>query len=156
MKKTEHFPSNRPVVLILCTGNSCRSQMAEGFLRAAAGDLADVFSAGSKPAGYIHPLAVQVMREAGIELSAPLHRSKSWNEFLDKSGTVTTAITVCGNADEACPVFPGQANRHHWAFDDPARATGSDEQILAEFRRVRDQIRLVFGAYAAGLREGRR
>ncbi|MDF9828531.1 arsenate reductase [Ereboglobus sp. PH5-10] len=143
---------NRPSVLVLCTGNSCRSQMAEGFLRAAAGDIIDVYSAGSKPAGHIHPLAVQVMREAGIDLSAEPYRSKSWNEFLNKK--ITTVITVCGNADAACPFFPGQVNRHHWRFDDPACAVGTDEEILAEFRRIRDQINLVFSAYAAGLHEG--
>ncbi len=142
----------KPGILILCTGNSCRSQMAEGFLRAAAGDIVDAYSAGSKPAGHIHPLAMQVMREAGVELSSPQYRSKSWNEFLDKS--ITTIITVCGAADGACPCFPGQMHRHHWQFDDPAHATGSEAEILAEFRRVRDQIQLVFNAYAAGLREG--
>lgn len=129
--------------------------MAEAFLRASAGGLVDVCSAGSKPAGCIHPLAVQVMREAGIELSAPLYRSKHLGEFLDTHNNITTVITVCDNAAEACPVFPGQVNRHHWGFDDPARATGGDEQILAAFRRARDQIKLVFEAYAAGLREGR-
>lgn len=138
----------KPTVLILCTGNSCRSHMAEGILRQAAGDLLDVRSAGSRPAGYVHPKAIQVMAEIGIDLSA--HRSKSLEEFLAQP--VDTVITVCGNADQACPVFPGQVRRHHWGFDDPAQATGSDEEILAEFRRVRDQIRLVFEAYAAGLR----
>lgn len=122
--------------------------MAEGILRQAAGDLLDVRSAGSRPAGYVHPKAIQVMAEIGIDLSA--HRSKSLEEFLAQP--VDTVITVCGNADQACPVFPGQVRRHHWGFDDPAQATGSDEEILAEFRRVRDQIRLVFEAYAAGLR----
>ena len=150
----------RPAILILCTGNSCRSQMAEGVLRAAAGDIVDVFSAGTKPAGYIHPLAVQVMREAGIDLLALPQCSKSLNEFLDKTKssapkTITTVITVCGAAYEECPVFPGQVNSHHWPFDDPVRADGSDEEKLAEFRRVRDEIRQVFQAYAAGLREGR-
>jgi len=122
--------------------------MAEGFLRAAAGDILDVQSAGSNPSGYIHPLAIQVMKEAGIDLSA--HRSKSMNEFLDKP--VATVITVCGNADTACPTFPGQLHRHHWPFDDPAHATGTSEEILAEFRRVRDQIKLAFDDYAAGLK----
>jgi arsenate reductase len=141
----------KPNVLILCTGNSCRSHMAEGILRAAAGDLIAVHSAGSKPAGYVHPKAIQVLREIGLDLSA--HTSKHMNEFLDRK--ITTVITVCGNADQACPVYPGQLHRHHWGFDDPAHATGTEEEILAEFRRVRDQIRLVFEAYAAGLREGR-
>jgi arsenate reductase len=141
----------KPSVLILCTGNSCRSHMAEGILRAAAGDLVDVFSAGSKPAGYVHPKAIEVLAEIGIDISA--HTSKHMNEFLTR--TITTVITVCGRADQLCPVYPGQAHRHHWGFDDPAHATGTEEEILAEFRRVRDEIRLVFGAYAAGLREGR-
>jgi len=140
----------KPTVLILCTGNSCRSHMAEGILRAAAGDLLDVQSAGSKPAGYVHPMAIEVLREIGIDISG--HTSKHMNDFLSRD--VTTVITVCGNADQACPMFPGQVNRHHWGFDDPAHAAGTDEEILAEFRRVRDAIRLVFEAYAAGLREG--
>jgi arsenate reductase len=141
----------KPSILVLCTGNSCRSHMAEGILRAAAGDLVDVHSAGSKPAGYVHPKAIQVLREIGLDISA--HTSKHMNEFLDRK--ITTVITVCGNADQACPVFPGQVHRHHWGFDDPAHAQGTEEEILAAFRRVRDQIRLVFEAYAAGLREGR-
>ena len=103
------FLMNKPLVLILCTGNSCRSHLAEGILRAAAGDLVEVASAGSKPAGYVHPLAIQVMREAGVDLSA--HTSKHMNEFLSQN--VETVITVCGNADQACPMFPGQVNRHH-------------------------------------------
>ena len=141
----------KPTILILCTGNSCRSHMAEGILRAAAGDLVEVHSAGSRPAGYVHPMAVRVLREIGIDISA--HTSKHMNEFLSRR--MTTVITVCGNADQACPVFPGQVNRHHWGFDDPAHASGSEEEVLTEFRRVRDAIRLVFEAYAAGLREGR-
>ena len=139
----------RPLVLILCTGNSCRSHLAEGLLRAAAGDLLEVASAGSRPAGYVHPQAIAVMQELGLDISG--HTSKHMHDFLDRQ--VTTVITVCGNADQACPIFPGQVNRYHWGFDDPAHATGTDEEILATFRRVRDQIRLVFGAYAAGYRE---
>lgn len=141
----------KPNVLILCTGNSCRSHLAEGILRQAAGDLVAVHSAGSKPAGYVHPKAIEVLREIDIDISA--HRSKHMDEFLEQ--TIDTVITVCGNADQACPMFPGQARRFHWGFDDPAHATGTDEEILAEFRRVRDAIRLVFEAYAAGLRQGR-
>ncbi len=125
--------------------------MAEGILRAAAGDLIEVHSAGSKPAGYVHPKAIQVLKEIGIDISR--HTSKHMNDFLDRK--ITTVITVCGNADQACPLYPGQVNRHHWGFDDPAHAQGTDEQILHEFRRVRDQIQLVFEAYAAGLKEGR-
>jgi len=137
-------------VLILCTGNSCRSHMAEGILHAAAGDLIDVHSAGSKPVGFVHPKAIEVLKEIGIDISS--HTSKHMNNFLDRQ--ITTVITVCGNADQACPLYPGQVNRHHWGFDDPAHAEGSEEQVMAEFRRVRDDIRKVFEAYAAGLREG--
>ena len=140
----------KPNVLILCTGNSCRSQMAEGILRHAAGDLLEVHSAGSRPTGSVHPKAIAVLAEIGIDLSG--HTSKHMNVFLDRD--ITTVITVCGAADQACPMFPGQVNRHHWGFDDPAHATGSEEEILNAFRRVRDQIKLVFEAYAAGFREG--
>ena len=139
----------KPTVLILCTGNSCRSHLAEGVLRQAAGDLFDVHSAGSKPAGYVHPKAVEVMKEIGIDISR--NTSKHMNEFLSRK--IDTVITVCGNADQACPMFPSQVNRYHWGFEDPAHAQGTDEEILAVFRRVRDQIRLVFEAYAAGYRE---
>ena len=141
----------KPTVLILSTGNSCRSHMAEGILRAAAGDLLDVQSAGSKPAGYVHPLAIRALAEIGIDLSG--HRSKHMDEFLSRE--VQTVITVCGNADQACPMFPGQMNRHHWGFDDPAHATGTEEEQMAVFRRVRDEIRRVFEAYAAGRRDAR-
>ena len=140
-----------PTVLILCTGNSCRSHMAEGILRAAAGDLLDVQSAGSKPAGYVHPLAIKALAEIGIDISA--HHSKHMDEFLSQD--VETVITVCGNADQACPMFPGQLNRHHWGFDDPAHATGTEDEQMAVFRRVRDEIRKVFEAYAAGRRDSR-
>ncbi len=139
----------KPTILILCTGNSCRSHMAEGFLRAAAGELVTVQSAGSKPTGCVHPLAIKVMAEVGIDISG--HRSKHLKEFLDQP--VHTVITVCGNVDQACPIFPGQVNRHHWPFFDPARATGSEEEILACFRKIRDEMRRVFDAYAAGMRD---
>lgn len=141
----------KPLILVLCTGNSCRSHLAEGFLRRALGDTAVVASAGSKPAGYVHPLAIKVMAEEGIDVSR--HASKHLNEFLDRD--VETVITVCGNADQACPMFPGQLNRHHWGFEDPAHATGTEEAQLGVFRSVRDQIRMVFEAYAAGRRDGR-
>ncbi len=141
--------AEKPTVLILCTGNSCRSHMAEGFLRRAASDVLDVQSAGSKPAGFVHPLAIQVMQEAGIDISQ--HRSKHLNEFLDKK--IETVITVCGNADQACPIFPGQANRYHWGFDDPAHAQGSEAEVLQVFRKVRDEIQRVFEAYGAGRKD---
>jgi len=145
------LPSMKPLVLILCTGNSCRSHLAEGILRAAAGDLIEVASAGSKPAGYVHPKSIEVMREIGIDLSG--HTSKHLEEFLNRK--VDTVITVCGNADQACPMFPGQVNRFHWGFEDPAHATGTEEEVLCEFRRIRNQIRLVFEAYAAGIKIGK-
>jgi arsenate reductase len=141
----------KPTVLILCTGNSCRSHLAEGILRHCAGDLFEVHSAGSNPAGYVHPKAIEVMKEIGIDISR--HASKHMNQFLDQK--IDTVITVCGNADQACPRFPGQMNRYHWGFDDPAHAKGTDEEIMTVFRRVRDQIKLVFEAYAAGYRKGR-
>jgi arsenate reductase len=141
----------KPLVLILCTGNSCRSHLAEAILRQAAGDLVEVASAGSKPAGFVHPEAIAVLAEIGLDASA--HRSKHLDAFL--ATPVTTVITVCGKADQVCPSFPGQVRRHHWGFDDPAHATGTPEQVRAEFRRVRDEIRKVFEAYAAGLRDAR-
>ena len=122
--------SNKPTVLILCTGNSCRSHIAEGILRQAAGDFIDAQSAGSKPAGYVHPKAIEVMREIGIDISG--HRSKHFDEFLGQK-EIETVITVCGNADQACPMFPGQVNRYHWGFDDPAKAQGTDEAQFAVF-----------------------
>ncbi len=143
------MPDQKPTVLILCTGNSCRSHLAEGLLRLVAGDLFDVQSAGSKPTGYVHPFAIRAMAEIGIDISA--HRSKHMNDFLGQK--VETVITVCGNADQACPIYPGQVNRHHWPFDDPAHATGTDDDKMAVFRRVREEIRVVFSAYADGRRD---
>jgi arsenate reductase len=139
----------KPLILVLCTGNSCRSHIAEGFLRAASGGVFEVASAGSKPAGYVHPLSIKAMAEVGIDLSK--HTSKHMNEFLNRP--VETVITVCGNADQACPVFPGQLNRYHWPFVDPAHAPGNEEEQMKVFREVRDQIRAVFEAYAAGRRD---
>ncbi|MEX2043823.1 MAG: arsenate reductase ArsC [Opitutus sp.] len=141
----------KPTILILCIGNSCRSQMAEGLLRAAAGDLVEVRSAGSKPAGLVQPRAIQVLQDIGIDISG--HRSKHVSEFFEQE--IATVITVCGDADDACPMFPGKAVRHHWAFSDPSHMEGTDEEILREFRRVRDEMKRIFDAYAAGLREGR-
>ena len=136
----------KPSILVLCTGNSCRSHMAEGILQKALGENFRVVSAGSNPAGYVHPLAIKALAEIGIDISA--NTSKHLDEFLEED--IETVITVCGNADQACPTFPGQMNRHHWPFDDPAHATGSEEEQFEVFRRVRDEIRAVFGAYANG------
>lgn len=141
--------AHKASVLILCTGNSCRSHMAEGILQQIASDLLDIHSAGSKPVGHVHPKAIAVMKEIGIDISG--HTPKHMNEFLKQK--IDTVITVCGNADQACPMFPGQINRYHWGFDDPAHATGTEEEIVDAFRRVRDQIRMVFTAYASGYRE---
>lgn len=137
---------SRPLILVLCTGNSCRSHLAEGILRAALGQDFQVASAGSNPAGYVHPMAIEVMNEIGIDLSQ--HRSKHLDEFLDQN--VETIITVCGNAEQACPMFPGNINRHHFPFEDPAHVVGKTEEKLKFFRIVRDQIQNTFKAYAAG------
>ena len=139
----------KPKVLILCTGNSCRSHMAEGILRAVAGDFLEVHSAGSNPAGYVHPLAIRALAEIGIDISA--HRSKSMNEFLNQK--IETVITVCGKADQVCPTYPGQVNRLHWPFDDPGQATGTEEERISVFRRVRDEIRAKFEGWAAEQRK---
>jgi len=127
-------------VLILCTGNSCRSQMAEGFLRAF-DDRLEVFSAGTRPAGAVHLKAVQVMKEAGIDISE--HYTKPVKEFLDKD--FDYVITVCGGVKGACPVFTGMARHQiHIGFKDPAKATGTDEEIIVEFRQIRDEIKEEF------------
>lgn len=123
-------------VLILCTGNSARSQMAEGLLRDVADDSFDVESAGVAPS-HVRPEAVEAMREIGIDISG--HRSKSVDEFVDRQ--FDYIITVCDNARESCPVFPGDAKRIHWSFDDPAAVEGDDEKRLDAFRSVRDKIR---------------
>ncbi|MCI0489465.1 MAG: arsenate reductase ArsC [Blastocatellia bacterium] len=122
-------------VLFLCTGNSCRSQMAEGFLRAMAEDRFEVSSAGTHPSVVNH-IAVRVMEEAGIDISH--HRSKSVDEMANRE--FDFAITVCDNARFACPVFPASAEKLHWSFEDPAEADGTEEERLAVFRRVRDEI----------------
>lgn len=136
-------------VLILCTGNSCRSHMAEGILRHLAGDLFQVHSAGSQPSGYVHPLAIKAVSEIGIDISE--HTSKHMEEFLDQE--IHTVITVCGNADQACPTYPGQVARYHWGFLDPAHAEGSEEEVYKVFQKVRDEIFLTLQAYVAGYRE---
>ena len=128
---------NQKRVLILCTGNSARSQMAEGILRNDAGDRFEVFSAGTKP-GSVRPEAVEAMREIGIDISG--HRSKSLDEYLGEN--FDYIITVCDNAAENCPVFPGKAERIHQSFEDPPPpGVGDDEHRMSIFRRVRDEIR---------------
>ena len=122
-------------VLIICTGNSCRSQMAEGFWRHYAGDRWDVFSAGLTPIG-VNPLAIEVMAELGIDIGA--HESNSIREYAEQPFDLV--ITVCSHADRHCPVFPGGGQKLHWPFDDPAGAWRDDERLMQEFRRVRDEI----------------
>lgn len=123
-------------VLILCTGNSARSQMAEGLLRHDAGERFEVESAGTKPS-HVRPEAIAAMKEIGIDISG--HRSKSVDEFSGQN--FDYVLTVCDNAKESCPIYPGHTNRLHHSFDDPAAVQGSEEQRLASFRTVRDEIR---------------
>lgn len=123
-------------ILVLCTGNSCRSQLAEGYLRYFAGDKAAVYSAGIETHG-VNPKAVQVMAEDHLDISG--HTSNHVDEYL--SIPFDYVITVCDNANEACPYFPGNVQRFHQNFPDPAKATGTPEEIMNEFRRVRDMIK---------------
>ena len=123
-------------VLILCTGNSARSQMAEGLLRHDAGDRFEVESAGTKP-GTVRPEAIAAMKEIGIDISS--HRSKSVDEFAGRG--FDYVLTVCDHARETCPVYPGHTHRIHHSFTDPAAVAGSDQERLGVFRRVRDEIR---------------
>jgi arsenate reductase len=126
---------SKPKVLFLCTGNSCRSQMAEGFLRHVAGDSFDVFSAGTDPVG-VNPGAVRVMAEKGLDISS--QESKGVKPFLGRH--FPYVVTVCDRASEKCPIFPGVVKRIHWSFDDPAHAEGTEDERLEVFRRVRDEI----------------
>jgi arsenate reductase len=130
-------------ILILCTGNSARSQMAEGLLRHDAGDRFDVKSAGTRP-GIVRPEAIEVMNELGIDISG--HRSKHVDEFAEQR--FDYVITVCDHARESCPVFFGAAQRLHRSFDDPAAGNGSEEERLALFRRVRDELRAYLADFA--------
>ena len=138
--------ADRLRVLILCTGNSARSQMAEGLLREMAGERFDVESAGVAPSA-VRGEAIQAMQEIGIDISG--HNSKSVDLFVDQQ--FDYIITVCDNARESCPVFPGTAERIHWSFDDPAAAQGDDQSRLAAFRRVRDEIRSRLEEFVATL-----
>jgi arsenate reductase len=125
----------KPRLLVLCTGNSARSQMAEGLFRREVGDRFDVFSAGTKP-GFVRPEAIAVMAEIGIDIST--QRSKSVDEFLGRE--FRYIVTVCDNARENCPVFPATTARIHWSLDDPAAMEGSEEARLAAFRKIRDEL----------------
>ena len=132
-------------VLFLCTHNSCRSQMAEGIVNHCLGDRFQAYSAGTE-ATMVNPLAIQVLAELGIDISG--HRSKTLDEFAGKQ--FDHVITLCGSANEQCPLLFGGVNRVHIGFDDPSRATGTPDQILREFRRVRDEIRTKLIDYLTG------
>ena len=136
-------------VLILCTGNSARSQMAEGLLRHEADDRYEVFSAGTRPS-HVRPEAIEVMHEVGINISG--HRSKSVDELVGQQ--FDYIITVCDNAKENCPVFPGRNTRIHWSIEDPAAAQGSAEERKAVFRRIRDEIAGRLRSFAAKKPDG--
>lgn len=138
--------SNARKVLFLCTGNSARSQMGEALLRQIAGDKFEPASAGMSPKG-VHPLTIKALAEVGIDISNA--KSRDVREFLGKQ-TFLDLITVCSNADESCPTtFPGVQRRYHWPFDDPAEAEGTEEEQLAVFRRVRDEIKARLEAWIA-------
>ena len=124
-------------ILVICTGNSARSQMAEGLLRHLGGERMQVFSAGAEPSGQVHPLAVQAMAELGLDISA--HRPKSLITFLGQP--FDFVIAVCSHAAQSCPVFPGPAKRLNWFYDDPAAVQGSEAERLAAFRTLRDDLR---------------
>lgn len=123
-------------IIVLCTGNSCRSQMAEGYLRHLASDRFDVTSAGLEPS-IVNPYAIKVMREDDVDISG--HASKDVQQFVGQE--YDYIITVCDNAKERCPYFPGTAQRIHWSFKDPAEAKGTEEYVLNVFREVRDKIK---------------
>jgi len=135
-------------VLILCTGNSCRSQMAEGLFRLLADDAVQASSAGVQPQGYVHPLAIRVMDDLGIDMSSD--RSKSIDDFSNE--TFDYVITVCDHASQNCPTFPGTPTRLHWPTDDPFDAKGDEGAQLAEYRRVRDELRQRIEAFLAEIR----
>ncbi|BAY89709.1 MULTISPECIES: arsenate reductase ArsC [unclassified Tolypothrix] len=138
-----------PLLLILCTGNSCRSQIAEGVLKELADDLFTTQSAGMNPAKEVHPLAIKVMQEIGIDISQ--NYCKHINLFLDQK--IDTVITVCDHADQSCPTLLSSIKRHHFSFPDPAEATGTEIEKLQIFRQVRDDISKLFLAYVAGRRD---
>ncbi|MGJ1191023.1 arsenate reductase ArsC [Sphingobacterium siyangense] len=131
-------------ILVLCTGNSCRSQIAEGFLRHFAGSRAEVYNAGIETHG-VNPKAIQVMAEADIDISS--HTSNHVNEYA--AIDFDYVITVCDNAKESCPYFPSRAKKLHYNFPDPAKATGTEEEVMNEFRRVRDLIKTYSAEFVA-------
>ncbi|HVB09092.1 MAG TPA: arsenate reductase (thioredoxin) [Bacillota bacterium] len=136
----------KPLIYFLCTGNSCRSQMAEGFARQRLGGAHRVASAGITPS-FVHPMAVQVMAEAGVDISDQTSKAID----LDQLREAALVVTLCGDAEERCPVTPPRVRRLHWDLPDPARAQGTEAERLTAFRRVRDEIRQRIDALAAEL-----
>lgn len=137
----------RKRVLVICTGNSARSQMAEALIRHLGSDRVDVMSAGSAPAAQIHPLAVRAMAEIGLDISA--QRPKPLSDYLGQP--FDYIIAVCSKAAEACPFFPGPAERIHWFYDDPAAASGAEEERMAVFRAIRDDLNIRIAEWLASL-----
>jgi len=136
MKRSKEMVGSKKGILFLCTGNSCRSQMAEGFAKKMLPKNMEVFSAGLEPKG-VHPMAIKVMQEVGIDISK--QKSKNISEIpIDK---IDSVVTLCGDAAERCPIFPGKVKRIHWELEDPAKEQGSEEEITQAFRKVRDKIK---------------
>ena len=136
MKRSKGMVDSKKGILFLCTGNSCRSQMAEGFAKKIFPKNMEVFSAGLEPKG-VHPMAIKVMQEVGIDISK--QKSKNISEIpIDK---IDSVVTLCGDAAERCPIFPGKVKRIHWELEDPAKAQGSEEENTQAFRKVRDKIK---------------
>ncbi len=149
-KMIDSHPQSRKKVLVLCTGNSCRSQMAEALINDFLGDRWQAYSAGTQPSGYVHPLAIRALEELGIQHQG---ESKSVEAFYGQDFDVV--ITVCDDAAENCPVWLGKGKRAHIGFPDPAKAVGSEAEKLAAFRQVRDDIRARILDYLAALNKGK-
>jgi arsenate reductase len=142
MERSREMVILKKGILFLCTGNSCRSQMAEGFARKILSKNVKIFSAGLEPKG-IHPIAIKVMQEVGIDISH--QKSKNISEIpIDK---IDLVVTLCGDAAERCPIFPGKVKKIHWALEDPAKARGSEGEIIKVFRTVRDKIKSYIISY---------
>ena len=127
--------NDKKKVIFICTGNSCRSQMAEGLLRAMAGDRFEIYSAGSHPS-KVHPVAIKVMKEVGIDIST--HTSDPIDKYLEHG--INYVITICDHAREVCPVFPGKSKMMHWSIDDPFRSWKNDHEVIGRYRKTRDEI----------------
>ena|SRR5680860_544260 len=142
MERSKEMVVSKKGILFLCTGNSCRSQMAEGFAKKMLPKNMEIFSAGLEPKG-VHPMAVKVMQEVGIDISQ--QESKNISEIpIDE---IDLLVTLCGDAAERCPVFPGKVERIHWALEDPAKTQGSEEEITQVFRKVRNKIKSYIVSY---------